>query len=504
MNMLKKILSILVLAVLFISCSEEISSNKTENLPPETNLFLFTDSSLAQQQSKLTVNWWGDDPDGLVVGFYISWNGNNWTFTKGNDSTFALEIGAKDTNYVFMAASVDNSGNGIYDDQIVQNGINFGPEPFTDKNNNGTYDSGEPFTDIGTIDPSPAQKEFPIKNTAPTIEWSETTTLPLESFPVMTVRWEADDLDGTESISNIYIALNDTTNFVALDGNVRIVTIRTDDFTSTNPEMDIYIDGLPNRPASEKLSGLKLDDNNRIYVKAVDISGASSKTISLPDTSSSWFVKKPKGKILLIDDFRETFSNNPNSYYENIFTNITNGENFDMWDLRNGDIPYPSTTFLETLKLFDAIFWYSNNPSFDLASSATQPYVNNGGKICFSFQLPDIVDDDVMRSFLTVDSLYFEGSVSPDVEVNALVADYPNLLTSRSHSNVRTFKISQGSADILYEINDNELTEKTIAFRSKDKKLFYFGLALHRVDGIDGSIQTLLEKIFTQEFGLVL
>ncbi len=77
-------------------------------------------------------------------------------------------------------------------------------------------------------------------------------------------------------------------------------------------------------------------------------------------------------------------------------------------------------------------------------------------------------------------------------------------MTSRSHSNVRTFKVSQGSADRLYEVNDNDLTEKTIAFRSKDKKLFYFGLALHRVDGIDGSVQALLEKIFKQEFGLVL
>jgi hypothetical protein len=320
----------------------------------------------------------------------------------------------------------------------------------------------------------------------------------------MTIRWEADDLDGIESINHIYIALNDTNNFVPIDGNIRIVTIRTNDFSGNNPDMDIYIDGLPNRPASVKLPGLKLDDNNRIYVKATDISGASSEIISLPDSSSNWFVKKPKGKILLIDDFRETLSNNPNEYYSEKFTSITNGENFDLWDLRGDVIPYQSTTFLETLKLFNAVFWFSNNPSFDLASAATQPYITNGGKICFSFQLPDIVDDAVMKSFLTVDSIYFEGIVSTNVEVNSLVDGYPNLITSRSHSNVRTFKVSQGSADRLYEVNDNDLTEKTIAFRSKDKKLFYFGLAMHRVDGIDGSVQALLEKIFKQEFGLVL
>lgn len=502
--MLKKIAQIFILSFLIISCSEEISNSQIENIAPETSLFLFTDSAIAQQQSRLTVNWWGDDPDGLIIGYYISWNGNNWTFTTSNDSTFALEIGASDTNYVFLVSSIDNYGNGKYDSEVFQNGINYGAEPFVDANNNGVFDEGESFTDIGIIDPTPAQREFPIKNTAPTITWSETTTLPTESFPVMTIRWEADDLDGIESINNIYVALNDTSNFVLLDGNVRIVTIRTEDFTNENPEMDIYIDGLPNRPANVKLPGLKFDSNNRIFVKAVDISGASSEIISLPDTSSSWFVKKPKGKILLIDDFRETLSNNPNSFYNEKFTSITNGENFDLWDLRSNEIPYPSTTFLETLKLYDAVFWFSNNPSFDLASSATQPYITNGGKICFSFQLPDIVEDDVMKSFLTVDSIYFEGIVSTNVEVNSLLSDYPNLQTSRSHSNVRTFKVSSGSADRLYEINDNDLTEKTIAFRSKDNKLFYFGLALHRVDGIDNSIQTLLEKIFKQEFGLVL
>ena len=502
--MLKKIFFIFLLTILLISCSEEISNSKVDNLPPQTSLFLFTDSTIAQQQSRLTVNWWGDDPDGLVIGYYISWNGNNWTFTTKNDSTFALEIGASDTNYVFYVAAVDNFGNGSYDNQVFQNGIDFGPEPFTDANKNGVYDQGEKFIDIGVIDPTPAQRAFPIKNTAPTIEWAKTTTLPSQSFPVMTIRWEADDLDGTESISNIYVALNDTANFVPLDGNIRIITIRTEDFTNSNPEMDIYIDGLPNRPANVKLSGLKFDDNNRIFVKAVDISGASSKIISLPDTSSTWFVKKPKGKILLIDDFRETLSNDPNTYYKEKFTSITNGDKFDLWDLRSDVIPYQSTTFLETLKLFDAVFWYSNNPSFDLASGATQPYISNGGKVCFSFQLPDVIDDEVMKSFLTMDSLYFEGTIPTNVEVNSLVTDFPNLLTSRSHSNVRTFKISQGSADRLYEINDNTLANKTIAFRSKDKKLFYFGLALHRVDGIDNSIQTLLEKIFKQEFGLVL
>ena len=64
--MLKKITTIIFLSIFIYSCSEEISNNKIDNVPPETSLFLFTDSLISQQQSRLTVNWWGDDPDGLV------------------------------------------------------------------------------------------------------------------------------------------------------------------------------------------------------------------------------------------------------------------------------------------------------------------------------------------------------------------------------------------------------------------------------------------------------
>ncbi len=48
--------------------------------------------------------------------------------------------------------------------------------------------------DIGLIDPTPASLNFPLKNTAPTIEWNVLSTLPAISFPVMSFGWNADDL----------------------------------------------------------------------------------------------------------------------------------------------------------------------------------------------------------------------------------------------------------------------------------------------------------------------
>ncbi len=210
--MIKFIPVFLLISLYLISCKTEITDNPSENKAPDTGLFLYPDSVISSQPSKINVHWWGDDPDGIITGFYFTWDGKNWTFTKSNDSLFALQIGAKDTNYTFMVSSVDDGGNGVYDSDIIQNGINFGPEPFIDLNNNNQHDAGETFYDIGLIDPTPAAFNFPIKNSSPTIFWNDLSVLPDTSFPVMSFGWEAEDIDGNESIQNINIALNDTSN----------------------------------------------------------------------------------------------------------------------------------------------------------------------------------------------------------------------------------------------------------------------------------------------------
>ena len=105
---------------IFLSCTEEGVNNPVGNLPPNTGLFLYPDSTILPQQSKLTIHWWGDDPDGIVIGYYFSWDNINWSFTSSNDSLFALQIGVSDTIYTFRVAAVDNEGNKIYDNDVQQ------------------------------------------------------------------------------------------------------------------------------------------------------------------------------------------------------------------------------------------------------------------------------------------------------------------------------------------------------------------------------------------------
>ena len=376
-------LTLITISVL-LSCSENITDKPLSNKTPDTFLFLYPndENQLSQQKSRLKVHWWGDDADGLIIGYYFNWKGLDdiWTFTTKNDSLFSLPIGTADTTFIFQVVAVDNNGNGKYDNSVIWNNINLGAEPFIDANNDGVYNPGEKFYDIGMIDPTPAQLKFPIKNTPPTIQWSKTSILPSTSFPVMTVAWEFDDLDGIETIVKINLALNDTTDYVSLTRSAQLVTLRIDDVNSSNPQLQILINGSNANIASEKLKHLKLDDYNRLYVQAEDISGAKSPFIALPSTDNNWYIKKPKGKLLIIDDFAGTTGE---SFYQNTFSSLNSGalaNKFDVLNLESEKIPYPNTTLLETMKLFKSVYWYSDSsPNLDYLNVTTQKYISSGG-----------------------------------------------------------------------------------------------------------------------------
>jgi hypothetical protein len=514
------LLSLIILSFFIagmISCSKEGVNNPVGNQPPDTGLFLYPDSTINQQPSRLNVHWWGDDPDGVIVGFYFKWEGidTGWTFTASNDSIFALPIGSSDTTYLFSVAAVDAGGNNVYDQSIEQNGINFGPEPFIDQNGDGIYNEGEPFYDIGLIDPTPAELLFPIKNTPPNIIWNELTVLPDTSFPVMTFKWDVTDLDGDESIRFIRIALNDTTNYVLLDGTVRLVTLRIKDLNDPNADMEILINGSDQNIHTELLSGLLLDDNNKIYLQAEDLSGARSEIISLPDSNETWYVKKPKGQLLIFDDlYGGSSDEEARIFYNQVFSTFGGGSlagKFDQYDLFNQPLPFESVTLLETMKLFDYAFWYSaSNPRIDLLNIVTNKYLQTGGKIAFSMTFQDSsaefpFDLSILQGFLPVDSV---SSTLPfllsgaDVLPSEPTSGYLPLKTTETISFVRTYVPNSFVSTKTYELSSTQLSGN-IGFITNDKILYFIGLPLHQCDGGDGNVDDMLEKVFFEEFGLV-
>ncbi|NWG28824.1 MAG: hypothetical protein HXY48_09860 [Ignavibacteriaceae bacterium] len=505
---ISRIISFALLSgLILISCYDQPTDSPVGNKPPNTGVFLYPDSSISPQPSRLRVHWWGDDPDGIIVGFYFSWDNINWSFTSANDSLFALQIGAVDTTYVFYVSAVDDGGNGVYDSEIIQNGINYGPEPFIDKNNNQRFDESiEDFFDIGLIDPTPASNIFPLKNTAPQIQWSESSFLPDTSYPVMSFGWEASDLDGDQTIQKIKISLNDTSssNIIELDGSVRRITLRTKDYNLTNPLTEILIEGSETNINPEKLSGIRLNDNNRIYVEAVDISGATSGYITLPDSGKSWYVKKPKGKLLIVDDYRS--NDDAQSFYAAMMDSLGVNQLFDVWDIRNQAPPYIGITFLQTIKLFSHLLWYSDNsPSLDLAVSSVQKYLDSGGKIAFSMQFPQSIDLNNLGSFLPIsqDSLDQKTSILPGISVRADSTDpsYPPLVTIQSLFRVKSFYVNELAGIPIYYFPNKEL-KGFIGFFNSTKTLFFFGLPLNKCNGGEANVKDLLTKVLLDDFGL--
>jgi hypothetical protein len=504
---------ILNIFLLIYSCSDDQINNAVGNVPPNTGLFLYPDSTIIKQPSRLHIHWWGDDPDGVILGYYFKWIGidSSWTFTASNDSIFALPIGSTDTTYNFFISAVDAEGNGVYDNNIFQNGIDYGAEPFIDINGNGIRDSKEPFYDIGLIDPTPASLPIPIKNTPPVLTWDELTVLPDTSFPVMTFKWIADDLDGIESIQKINISLNDTNNFVSLNGSVRLITIRVKDPQAAVPEMQILINGSDQNIFSELLTGLQLDSDNKIYVQATDLSGAVSNRITLPDTNSIWYVKKPKGELLIFDDLTGSSSEQAKLFYREKLNSIGLVDKYDEYDLANQTLPFENVTVYETMKLFKYTFWYSvSNPRLDLLNIVTNKYLEQGGKIAFSMTFQNSsgtyeFDLSTLQGFLPIDSVSNALTtllLGVDVLPSSQQIDYPELITTGNVSFVRTFIPNSLIATEVYRLSSTQISGN-IGFINNNKTEFFIGLPLNRCDGGDQNVDELLSKIFFDEFGLI-
>jgi hypothetical protein len=501
-------ISVVLTALGLYSCVDKITNPPNENKPPTTKIFMATyspDSLVSKQQSRIKIYWSGDDPDGFVAGFYFSWDNIHWTFTPKNDSLFALQIGAVDSVFVFRVSAVDNSGNGTYDNAVLRNNINYGAEPFTDLNSNGTWDAGEPFTDIGAIDPNPASLRLPIQNTAPDIAWNVISTLPDSSFPVMSFKWNATDLDGDATISAIRIALNDTNNFVSINGGIRTITIRINDLNAAVPKMDILVDGNPNNLVPVKLPGLLYNAKNVFYAKAVDISGATSSWIASTAKNNKWFVKKPKGKLLIIDDY--TLVDQAAAFYRAIMDSLGLTNKFDVFDVKNQPLPLANVTFFETMKLFGYSIWYSdyNNPSLDLANATAPKYLDFGGKILFSMQFPTLVDLNQIQGFLPInaDSSQFTAFLFPSTEISADSTDpaFPKLTTSSSIARARTFYLPPIGVKPVYYFPNGEL-KGSAGFENSTKNLFFIGFPLHLLNGTPDSIRKLLHKVLFIDFNL--
>ena len=390
MRFLLQLFSLIIF--LFISSCDDSVLTPSGNLPPDTKLFL--DTIRNQQNSRVNVSWSGDDPDGLVIGYAISWNEKDWFFTRNNDSTFALQVESSDTTFGFSVAAIDNSLK-----QYPNEGTRL---DYSDINGNNRWDAGETFLLLdGAIDPSPAKLLFPIKNSPPILAWGNDTSaksavavaLPDTIFAFATFKFYVTDPDGDGTLESIEWSLNDS---------------------SANAQWKPVPKGARLFSLSAK-DGLRLNADNVLYMRARDIGKLQSKMLVYPAPGKTWYVQDSKGPILLIKDSGNRDADN---FYLNALKNAGFSGRFDVLDInstRTVDAPaktippFISPMFIESLKLYSAVIWYTDkNPSMSLAQQTLGEYMRAGGKVLFIADFPAPISEDMrteIRDFSPIDSI---------------------------------------------------------------------------------------------------
>ena len=116
---------------------------------------------------------------------------------------------------------------------------------------------------------------YPVINTPPVVSFDVGFELPETTYTVATVKFTGSDPDGVETIRYFQYSLGDTNHFRRIPGNLNIMTLTLD-------------------------SGLVVNSNNVLYLRAEDNAGALSPTVMMPDTGSIWYVRAVTSKILMI------------------------------------------------------------------------------------------------------------------------------------------------------------------------------------------------------------
>lgn len=284
--------------------------------------------------STQTMTWWGEDPDGDVIGYYYKWrHEQDWTYTTNESETFIIPIRQAFGIFGFAVKAMDSDS---------------------------------------LVDPTPAEIIIPIKNTPPVINFryqsnpivtGGTPWITEKTFPTRTFLWVVADDDGLETVDSIYYALDDTLSWNALPASEKGITL-------SEPELTF--------------------GTHVFYLKARDIAGAESKIIHYPDinddsTPNTWEVMEPIGDVLLVDDFPWDRKNNALAWYRSILDTIPGVgiEGYSVWEIGSA-LPFSEMDVSATLGYFKHLIWYAaiNGPEmYGHASNSINQFLQNGGNI---------------------------------------------------------------------------------------------------------------------------
>jgi hypothetical protein len=445
---------------LFSACNDRVTDALKQNQPPETHLFLQPDSQLATSTSRQILHWWGDDPDGRVVGFVYTFDSKApeitewkagasdpfWTFTESNKDTFALRFGGQDTAFVFRIKAVD---------------------------------------DQDAADPTSASQRFPVQNSPPIVNFATGTEIPDTTFTVATFAWIGSDLDGDNTIARYeYVLDNPNAAWTSLAATTTNLTLRQSD-------------GLaPGR--------------HILYLRAIDIAGTSSAIVRMPSSGDGWVVIPPVGRYLVIDDFLAESA--ATTFYRTVLDTLV--RNYSVLRIKDKTAPL-RVLFQETLSLFDRVIWYADSqPNLELAGIVLPAFTSRGGKVIFSTLFTQFFSQQGdPLAFSPVDSVnLIVTNDSPPREVTRILNNRllqptsarPTFDTLRV-STVLTFVkeiVPKPTATALYRLQASSewRGRPVIAVEDATHSFVFFSMPIHRLDG-NRNAGRMMRRILVEVFG---
>jgi hypothetical protein len=561
----------------FLSCREHLVDAPLSNQAPKTALWLYPQSEIRPGVSKEQLHWWGEDPDGVVRGYLFGFrivplpvtspaspDTMRYVWTVATDTTILFPLDTVFRRFAVTVRAVDNSFGGLPERAPVR----ISPFPYWDVNDNGIFDGGDMRLDglSAAMDPAGITLTFPVLNSPPSVSFVPNPTDPTvpqkqpdTTFTAVTFSWTASDPDGNNTLRSYRIALNDTgnaANWLTLSLRDTIVTLvvpRTrSDAAASGPgaqvQADVYGGSFLSRRLIGQIPGLRLDATNVLFVQVKDVAGAYSPAITMPSGTDRWFVRRPRGRLLIVNDYINSDGDLALSTYVSNLANIPGGQftQVDMMnigaglsaaDKNNGKAgpftpPFVDPALIQTFLLYDYIFWYTDQfPSLATAQLSLFTYMQNGGKVLFSTTFQSGLDPRAaFKDFAPIDSISsapFTPRPAPGdtrIPVNYRVfpdsasagAIYPQLAFIQNGGAPFHFVFMRpiyrrSDARYLYHIQPDTANVPprytgmpNIAAVDGQRTIVFVGLPLHLLDnkiyGNPDGLQAFFNRVFTQEF----
>ncbi len=362
-----------VLAVL-AGCAD-MQDITVPNLAPQTYVAL-ADSVRNPTVYIQTLNWWGDDKDGEVVGFEYRWSSDpglpgcglpaDWTFTEENSKVFHLPVTDSIGTHSLEVRAMDNEG---------------------------------------AVDETPATLRLPVTNNPPVVRIYDRGALPDTTFPALRIRWVGDDPEGNETILGYKLWL---------DGNEQNARVLS--------------------PADTTVSLVPADFEDRFGTRTLNLVAIDSGCDTSAVVTYTWYIKETTGDLLVVDDITSAHAGNAKSdkFYAEALGSCVAAYSELALERYGGSVSYPHN-FPELVKMFETVIWYSDplrpgTESLEEMDDVYPSYVQSGGNFLVvslgAIGTDGALTDSVGFEVFGIDGLYMRNG-SSDFDCKRWVI-YPN------------------------------------------------------------------------------